>query len=289
MPIERGCGFSSARRVCALGAVAMLLVAASTARAAGPSAARPALAALTADLRSGEPIRIARALDVLVEHAEPGATQALGELLHQGQPDALADRAIQALGATRSLEALPVLAEMTHHRRASARAAAYTAIGRIAGEAADELLAQGLRDVDAGVRGVCARLLGERGARAQLEPLFRALERGVPEAGPALGKLVDAAGVARFGAQLGRTPIQVMLGGYEQMLVRDDLTEQVKLGIVAQLGEVAGVTVKRFLEHMQADRDWSKQPRLQRSLVDTARRIDERPRPPAPEPRARQR
>jgi hypothetical protein len=71
--------------------------------------------------------------------------------------------------------------------------------------------------------------------------------------------------------------MQVMLAGYEQILQRADLDEAVKLDVIARLGEVAGLSVKRFLERMLVDRDWSKQARVQRALADTAKRIDERP------------
>jgi HEAT repeat protein len=252
------------------------LVSAGSARAAGGSKRVASLAELSADLQSGDPSKVGAAIDGLRERGEPKLVPVLAELLHQGLPDAMADRALEALGATRSTQALPVLAELTHHRRASARAAAYAAAARIDGESVDELLAEGLRDSDAGVRGQCARRLGERGAVRQLEVLFRALERGVPEAGVALGKLCDAAAAQRFHTHLGRAPIQVMLGGYEQLLARAELGEDVKLDIIARLGEVAGVTVKRFLEHELADQDWSKQPRLLHALSETAKRIDER-------------
>ncbi|MFI5309289.1 MAG: HEAT repeat domain-containing protein, partial [Polyangiales bacterium] len=237
----------------------------------------PKLAQLELDLRSRDPERQRIALAALTEHAEASAVSALADALHAGLPDALADRAIQALGGTRSSKALSTLAELTRHRRAGARAAAYAAASGIEGEAADELIALGLRDSDANVRGLCARSLGERGARTQLDLLFRALERGVPEASPAIGKLAPAAGLERFHAQLGHAPMQVMLAGYEQILRRADLDEAVKLDVIARLGEVAGLSAKRFLERMLVDRDWSKQARVQRALADTAKRIDARP------------
>jgi len=241
------------------------------------AASSPKLETLEQDLRSQDPTRQSAALAVLTEHGSPGAVQALADALHAGLPDALADRAIQALGATGQSTALPVLAELTRNRRASARAAAYAAAGRLAGESANELIALGLRDSDTNVRAVCARTLGERGARAELDVLFRALERGVPEASAAVGKLAQREALERFHAQLGHAPIQVMLAGYEQLLVRADLDEGVKLDAIARLGEVAGPSVKRFLERMLVDRDFSKQPRVQSSLRDTAKRIDERP------------
>ena len=155
------------------------------------------------------------------------------------------------------------------------------AIADIAGPRADELLAQGLRDSDSAVRGTCARRLGERKASSQIDVLLRAFERGVPEAAVAVGRIADAATSARFHAQLGHAPIVLMLSGYEPLLLRADVDEATKLDVIARLGEVASISVKRFLERMLVEHDWSAQPRLRSTLADTARRIDERPKPAA--------
>lgn len=237
------------------------------------------VAKLSADLASGDATKTAAAIDALGERGGHDAVAALAAFIRAGQPDPLADRALTALGAARSPEALDALAAMMRHRRAGARIAVFGSIARIPGERANALLAEGLRDSDAGVRGVCARNLGERRARSQIEPLFRAFERGVPEAAVAVGRIAVASELARFHARLGQAPVQNMLGGYEQLLLRADIDEATKLDIVARLGEVASLSVKRFLERMQVDPSFKTQARVQRSLVDTARRIDEHPKP----------
>jgi HEAT repeat protein len=247
------------------------------------SGAAPALrggasvARLSEDLASGDAAKTEAAIDALGQRGGRDAVAALAAFIRAGQVDALTDRAIGALGAARAPEALDVLAAMTRHRRAAARVAAYASIAHIEDERASALLANGLRDSDAGVRGVCARSLGERRARSQLEPLFRAFERGVPEAAVALGRIAAASELARFHARLGQAPIQNMLGGYEQLLLRADIDEATKLDVIGRLGEVASLSVKRFLERLTTEHDWSAHPRVQRSLADTARRIDEHP------------
>jgi HEAT repeat protein len=248
-------------------------------RAAQAGQPAPPVAKLSADLASGDPAKTSAAIDALGERGGHDALVALATFVRGGQPDALADRALTALGAARSPEALDALASMTRHRRASARVAVFGSVARIPGERANALLADGLRDSDAGVRGVCARSLGERHARSQIEPLFRAFERGVPEAAVAIGRLATAAELVRFHARLGQAPVQNMLGGYEQLLLRADIDEATKLDIIARLGEVASLSVKRFLERMQVDPSFKAQPRVQRALTDTARRIDEHPKP----------
>jgi HEAT repeat protein len=234
---------------------------------------------LSADLASDDAATASAAIDALGERGGRDSIAALARFIRAGQPDALTDRALGALGTARKTEALDVLATMTRHRRVAARIASFASIARISGERSNSLLADGLRDSDAGVRGVCARSLGERRARSQIEPLFRAFERGVPEAAVAVGRLATASELARFHARLGQAPVQNMLGGYEQLLLRADIDEATKLDIVARLGEVASLTVKRFLERLQADPSFKTQPRVQRSLIDTAKRIDGRPKP----------
>lgn len=239
---------------------------------------RQIAADLTAALSGTDPVKIGAAIDALGARGDRKSLAALVAFVRAGQPDALTDRALRALGERGSQDALPVLAEFIHHRRTSARIAAFAGIAGIPGRAADELLAQGLRDSATTVRALSARSLAERGASQQLEILFRAFARGVPDAAHAVGKLASAADIERFEAQLGRLPIGVMLMGYEQFLLRPDLDQAHKLDLIARLGEVASPTVKHFLEQLLASHDWSKQPRLRHALSETARRIDGRPR-----------
>jgi hypothetical protein len=230
---------------------------------------------LLAALASGDAARAGAALDALGARSDRAAVVALRAFLIVGQADAWADRAIAALGNTRSPDARALLTELTQHRRPAARLLAYRGLAQIPGSASDEALAQGLRDSDPAVRGLCATQLGERNARSKADLLLRALERGVPEAAPAIGKLGDAEMVARYGALLQRLPIDVMLGGYGEFLRRADLAEATKLEIVARLGEVAGVVVKRFLEQLVADGVGKGSASLELALRETAKRIDE--------------
>jgi HEAT repeat protein len=266
---------SRARRAacCVAAAIALWLLAAWPKVAGASDGERKAAGGAAAGLLSEDPARAAAAVDALGKRGDRAAVAALTAFLRAGQPDALTDRGLLALGATRSPDALAVLAEFTHHRRTAARAAAHAGAARIPGAAADALLAEGLRDSDAGVRGSCARALAERGAKSQLDLLFRAFVRGVPEASFALGKLAEPASLPRFEEQLGRLPIQVMLAGYEQFLLRPDIDEATKVELVAHLGEVASLTVKRFLERLLAAQNWASRPRLLRALAETARRI----------------
>lgn len=231
------------------------------------------LRALSAELDAADPVRVQAAIEALAVARHRYAVDALAAFLRRGQPDALADHALAALGMTGLPRALGVLAEFAHHRRAQARREAYRAVARIEDTAANDVLARGLRDSDPGVRGICATALGERRAVDALDLLFLALDRGVPEAAGAIGRVADAHDIARFHAAIGRLPIHVLLSGEEALLRRADLDETVKLDIVARLGEVAVPAVRSFLEGMLATLDLRELQRLRRALVETAQRI----------------
>lgn len=227
-----------------------------------------------------DPSDAARLLDRLSQRRDAAAVAALSDFLRQGQPDALTDRALVILGLARSPLALPVLGELSHHRRASARRAAYASIALNPDPGALALLGQGLRDDDAAVRAGCARALGERHAKEQLEPLFLAFERGVPEAGIAIGQLADPPAVTRLHSFLERAALPSMLGAYEALLLRPDMKVATKLDIIARLGELSTPGVKAFLSRlMTGGHDWSQQLEVLRALATTAQRIDTRSKP----------
>jgi hypothetical protein len=244
--------------------------------------ATPAVAqagtSLQTRLASADAASVSAALEAVDERANAASIAALAEFIAHGQPDAFTDRALAALGRTRSPRALPVLSAMTQHRRAQAREAAYLAAANIADPQADLLLGRGLRDSSNAVRVVCARALGERAlgghtAAAQIDLLFRAFERGVSEAGPAIGKLADAGQVERLHGFLGRAPIQAMLDAYRALLLRADVNEATKLAIVARLAELATPNVKLFLEELSASHDWSRQLPVLRAMASAAAQI----------------
>lgn len=255
-------------------ALAVVLAAAGPAHAAEPERPVPRrVRALVADLDVTDAERVHGAIEALAASRHAYAVDALAAFLRRGQPDALADHALAALGEMRLPRALGVLAEFARHRRPEARRQAYRSIARVDDPAASDVVARGLRDSDAGVRGVCAEALGERHSVESLDLLFLALDRGVPEAAAAIGRIGDARSVARLQQELGRQPIAVVLSGEEAFLRREDLDETVKLEIVGRLGEVAVPAVKAFLEGMLATLDLRRLPRLRVALADTARRI----------------
>jgi len=234
---------------------------------------------IVARLHSDNPDEVREAIDLLSVLDRPEVVPPLAELLRAGQPDPVANRALEALRGLASPASIDVLMEMTRHRRPGARRRAFLALAAIQDARVPALLAQGLRDPDRSVRGAAALALGERGATETLDSLFTAFDRGVIEAAIAIGKLVPGAGVERFDAYLGQRPLAVMLSGYGPLLRRTDISAAVKSAIVEKLGEVAGPSVRRFLVEYSTTFGERDRSALKNLVAETIRRIPAEPVP----------
>ncbi|MBX7192694.1 MAG: HEAT repeat domain-containing protein [Sandaracinaceae bacterium] len=214
----------------------------------GPAPSLEDLPTIAARLHSANADEVRESITLLTILNEEAAVPHLADLLRSGQNDSITDAALEALQRLAMPSSIDVLTEFTHHRRVGARRRAYAGIAAIRNDRrVPTLLEQGLRDSDRGIREESAEALGRMGARGSLEMLFRAFERGVLGAGEAIGRLGNDADVARFNAFLGRMPISVMLGGYDQFLQRRDISDAVKLDIVNRLRDVSGRMVCQSL------------------------------------------
>lgn len=224
-------------------------------------------------LQSQNPDEVREAIDLLSIIDHPAVIPHLEQLLRAGQPDAITDRALEALGALGHPGAVDILSAFTHHRRAGARRRAYQSLAAIQDRRVRELLETGLSDSDRSIRGQVALSLGETNARQSLDLLFRAFERGVVEAAIAIGKLGDRTHVNRYSTHLGQKPLAIMLSGYGEFLRRRDVPIEVKTEIVSSLGEVSGPMVRRFLQEFLATFPERDRSALRRHTEETIRRI----------------
>ena len=221
--------------------------AAETVDGAGPTPTMAEFDAIVARLQGRNPDEVRESITLLTILNDPAAIPPLSALLRAGQTDVITDAALEALQRLEMPSSLDVLSEYTHHRRVHARRRAYAAIAAIEDRRVPVLLEQGLRDSDRTIREDAAQALGRIGARGSLEMLFRAFERGVLGASESIGRLGTGADVARFTAFLGRVPISVMLGGYDQFLQRRDIADPVKIEIINRLLDVSGRMVCQSL------------------------------------------
>jgi hypothetical protein len=239
-------------------------------RLPGRDSAQP----LAARLQTHDQTELLIALDELNANADSDRnSRAVADLLRAGQPDVVTDHALEALARLKSREARAVLGTLCRHRRAAARARAYTALAQLRDPRDFPTIIEGLRDSAATVRGQVAVLLGQLQVAQAVPDLLRALELGVHPAAAAIGKLGDAASVETYGKQLGKLPLPVMLDGYGQYLERADIAENVKLGIIASLEEVSGATVKAFLNARVQNPAKNTTPKLQQAMLTSAGRV----------------
>jgi hypothetical protein len=194
----------------------------------------------------------------------------------------VADHALDALARMKSRESRGVLITFTRHRRADARARAYTALGNLRDSRDFPTIIEGLRDNAPQVRAQVAVLLGQLQVVQAVTDLLRALPLGVHQAAAAIGKLGDVASIETYSKQLGKLPLPVMLEGYGQYLDRADIPESAKLQIVAGLEEVSGATVKAFLNARVQNPGKSTTPKLQQAMATSAGRIVAEPATTAP-------
>jgi hypothetical protein len=246
------------------------------------AARRSPLEALTRDARGADPAAARRAIEALAAHASPQADRALAELVHDGAADNVTDGVLEALAAHPRQGSFELLAELTQHRRAQARLRAVAALSKLEPGARGkaqariaEALIRALGDSDTNVRGAAARALGERSERsgAALDALLRAIERGVPEAGGAAGRIAPDAELMRLHAALSTRPLTVVIDAYDALLARPSISEATKLDLIARLGELASEGAKAYLARLIAEKRFPKNSRLERATVDTHKRI----------------
>jgi HEAT repeat protein len=244
---------------------------------------------LAARLQTHDQTELLIALDELDASADADRnTRAVSDLLRAGQPDVVADHALDALARMKSRESRGVLTTFCRHRRADARVRAYTALGNLRDSRDIPTIIEGLRDSAPQVRAQVAVMLGQLQAVQAVPDLLRALPLGVQQAAASIGKLGDTASIDVYSKQLGKQPLPVMLEGYGQYLDRADIPESAKLQIIAALEEVSGATVKAFLNARVQNPSKNTTPKVQQALQTSAGRVVAEPDAPAAQPAASQ-
>lgn len=240
---------------------------------AGPTLTVRDLPTVLPALHSTSPDEVRAAIDQLIVIDAPECVAPLTELLRSGQPDAVTDRALDAMRSLANPSSIEVLTEFTHHRRTGARRRAYRALAAIEDRRIADLLEAGLRDSDREVRASCALALGTTGSRASVEILFRAFDRGVIEAATAIGQVGAQSTIERFTEHLGHAPLSVMLAGYDQYLRRTDISDETKIDVVNRLGEIAGRQVREFLSSYLGTFSERDRGRLRQTVFEVLSRI----------------
>ncbi|HEU4405468.1 MAG TPA: HEAT repeat domain-containing protein [Polyangiaceae bacterium] len=253
---------------------AAALALAALAALAPPAAAEPPpdLRAIEARLRGRDPEALAAAL---AEAARAGAAASplrppIEALAARGLPPPLALAALDALGAIGARESVPLLRRYLRHRRADLRLGALRALRRAGGPAAVAALRPALDDPDARVRGEAASALADLGATDATDDLYRALDRGVPEAAPALGRLCHASACDGLGGRLFAQPFSLLAPGCEALLFRPaaEVPDAQKVALLRRLHDLPPADVHRFVAGWRAR--WTGSPAVAEALARAA-------------------
>jgi HEAT repeat protein len=240
--------------------------------AAQADAVRTALlpANAIARLRSGDPMQIKSALDDVRVSAKAGApaVPAIVELLARGLTPDLARAAIDALGDTESEAASLALSWYARDRDVALRRLAVRALARTRGATAVQTLRAGLSDIDPGVRGLAATGLGTLRAKEALGDLFVAFDHRVAESSPAIGLLCAGDECDRLAAKLGSQPFDIVTSGIDRALFRStaDVSDEIKVKIVARVRELGTEEANRFLRDVQTKWPKGGAPRVKQAI-----------------------
>jgi hypothetical protein len=224
------------------------------------------VAGTTVELASGDEARVTAALGRAKSagKAAGGVAPVVEKMLARGLTTSLARAAIATVAELGQSTSVAAVLPYARHRDVEVRRAASAALARLGGAAAITALRAALSDGDARVRGTAASGLGALGARDAVPDLEAALDRKVFEAAAALGQLCAGAACDAFEARLGKTPFDVMTGGFDAILFRTDIKDDHKIKLVNQVRDVGTGEANKYLRDVQSR--WSGAPAVKAAL-----------------------
>lgn len=213
-----------------------------------PAAAQMSLADAQAAIESTDAARIQSGIESIGLSGEARGVPLIVARIHRGLTPELLESALDTLAVLGRPEAGPVLIELLSHRRPSVRLRAVQALATCRPAGADHALASALSDSSPDVRAAAATAIGDVGGVSAIDQLFLAFDRGVPEAGAAIGRIGRPADITRLLGLLGHVPFTQMGPILADMLGRDTVPARSRLEIVAALGELASADARGLLE-----------------------------------------
>jgi HEAT repeat protein len=230
-----------------------LLALGSQAHAAPPAKGSAADQIKDAEKKLGsDDLEIVRAgFSALVEAGGARAAAAALARIKQGLPPQLLQGAIDSLVALKQPSALPVLLELSLHRRWQVREQALLALASLRARSAQSTILYALDDPSPEVRRAAARALAEVGDARALPSLRLALERDVQGAAEALAKLGTARDVELVLGRVKDGDFSSVSEALGVALVRRDLPALTKRAIVKAASEASSESAKVALHAWQ--------------------------------------
>ncbi|MEM9187858.1 MAG: HEAT repeat domain-containing protein [Myxococcota bacterium] len=213
---------------------------------------RPSVNQVREMLGSDDPATVQQGIEAVGLSGNARMVPVLSDRVRRGLRADLLDVALDTLAVLGRPEAGPVLFELSVHRRPAVRRKAVEAIVACRPEGGARALTTALSDSDPGVRGLAAVGLGQLGGPADVDVLFLAFDRGVLEAGVAIGQLATGPAFERLTAYLGRVPFDSLTPAFTELLARPRVPQAAKLDVIGRIGELATPGARQFLEELVA-------------------------------------
>lgn len=242
----RGRMWAACTLACALGAMTAFHAAARGNAKKSNAAEDKNVAAAKALLASKDHDEIETGIQSLGLIGSPSAATPIIERVRAGLPADLLETSIITLMALGQPQAGPLYFELLDHRRPEVRLRAIEAIVALKPSGAESALQKSLADLDPKVRSAAALALGELRATGSVEVLFKALDRGTFEASQAIGQALRSDHVPRLLGYLGSVPFHHLAPAFTEVLLRKDISERDKLGVVSRLQDVGTREIKEY-------------------------------------------
>lgn len=214
-----------------------------------------------------------QALQDIAKSEQAEMAPLVSDLLGRGGSEKVIAEALVTASKLKVESSSAAVAPYVAHRSEEIRRQACRTLLKTKGPRAVAALKQALRSPDPVVRGTAATGLGALGARDTLPDLFLAFDRGVTEAGAAIGQLCKPDECEKFAERTGRVPFDVMSSGFDQILFRpsSEIPDDTKLALVGRMREIGTAEVAKYLADVSErwPKDWSKK---LKQVIDSAAR-----------------
>lgn len=214
-----------------------------------------------------------KALQSIAESESTEAAPLVAALLGRGASEKVLQEALTTSAKLKQESLSAAVAPYVFHRSEEIRRQACRTLLKTKGSVAVATLKQALRSPDAVVRGTAATGLGALGANDALGDLFTAFDRGVTEAGAAIGQLCKPEQCEKFAERTGKVPFDIMSSGFDQILFRpaSEIPDESKLLLIGRMREIGTAEVAKYLADVSErwPKEWSKK---LKQVIDSAAR-----------------
>lgn len=194
-------------------------------------------------------------IERLRKEGGPKSATAVAEKVAAGLPAPALDVAVVALTEIGGPVAIRALEGLARHRRPAVRRAALEGLVKLKARNAGTMAEAMLDDASPEVRVAAVRALeglGVDAIRRAAPPLEKAVEKGLAEAAPLLGKAARRAEIGRWTSRLDEEGFERLDPALRIVVARADLPGAVRAALVERVGSLQSASAKQFLRDLAA-------------------------------------